>query len=96
MPQFHVDSEAVLAATAAVQGSIGSIQAEVAALNGHLTGLQNSWGGSASLAFQNVVADWRGTQQRVEESLAGINQALAAAGRQYAEIEQANLRLFGR
>jgi len=35
-------------------------------------------------------------QQRLEESLAGLNQALAVAGQQYAEIEQANTRLFSR
>ena len=36
MTRYQVDSEAVLSATAAVQGSIGRIQAEVAGLHGQL------------------------------------------------------------
>jgi hypothetical protein len=42
------------------------------------------------------VNDWKATQQRVEESLAGINHALSQAGQQYADIEAANARLFQR
>ena len=38
--------------------------------------------------------DWRATALRVEESLAAINEALAAAGRQYDEVEQGNTRMF--
>lgn len=94
MTSYHVDSEAVLGATGAVRASIGRIQAEVGGLHGQLTSLQSSWGGQAATAFQGVIAEWRATQQRVEESLAGINQALTYAGQQYAEIEQANTRLF--
>ena len=96
MTRYQVDSEAVMSATAAVRGSITRIQAEVAGLQGQLTSLQSSWTGSASVAFQSVVADWRATQQRVEESLAGINTALGMAGQQYADIESQNARLFGR
>ena len=36
----------------------------------------------------------RVTQRQVEDSLAGINTALAAAGRQYADTEQATMSLF--
>jgi hypothetical protein len=42
------------------------------------------------------VAEWTATQQRVEENLAAINQALTFAAQQYAEIESANARLFQR
>ena len=96
MTRYQVDSEAVLSATAAVRGSITRIQAEVAGLQGQLASLQSSWTGSASVAFQSVVTDWRATQQRVEESLAGINAALGVAGQQYADIEHQNARLFAR
>lgn len=96
MTRYQVDSEAVLTATGAVRASIGRIQSEVAALHGQLTQLQGSWTGAAATAFSSVVTDWRGTQQRVEESLAAINQALTHAGQQYAEIEAANARLFTR
>lgn len=94
MTAYNVDSEAVLAATSNVTATIGRIQGEVSALLGQLTGLQGSWSGQAATAFQGVVADWRATQLRVEESLAAISSALGVAGRQYAEIEEANVRLF--
>jgi WXG100 family type VII secretion target len=73
---------------------VGRIQAEVSGLHGQLTQLQSSWTGPAATAFQGVVSDWRATQQRVEESLAHINAALAAAGRLYADAEEQNARLF--
>lgn len=94
MTRYSVDSDAVLAATTAVQASIGRIQSEVAGLRGRLGDLQSSWGGQAASAFQTVVTDWTATQQRVEESLTAISTALGHAGRQYAEIEEQNARLF--
>ncbi|BDZ44816.1 WXG100 family type VII secretion target [Naasia aerilata] len=94
MPRFTVDSEAVLAAQSAVSAAIPRVQGDVASLLASLTALQDSWGGAAAVAFQGVVSEWRGTQQRVEESLVAINQALGAAARQYLEVEEANVRLF--
>jgi 6 kDa early secretory antigenic target len=91
---FQVDSEAVIGATATVRSSIGRIQAEVNSLHSQLTNLQGSWSGQAATAFQGVIAEWRSTQQRVEEGLESINQALTHAGQQYLDIEQANARLF--
>ena len=96
MTRYQVDSDAVAATTAAVQASIGRIQAEVESLHGQLLQLQDSWSGQAATAFQAVVSEWRAVQQRVEESLGGISQALGHAGQQYAEIEAANARLFSR
>lgn len=96
MTRYQVDSEAVISATGAVRSSIGRIQSEVAGLHGQLTNLQGSWTGQAASAFNGVVAEWKATQQRVEENLAAINQALAQAGQQYADIESANARLFTR
>lgn len=94
MTSYHVDSDAVIGTTGAVHASIGRIQAEVAGLHGHLTNLQGSWGGQAASAFQSSVAEWLVTEQRVQEVLTALNQSLSHAGQQYAEIEQANLRLF--
>ena len=96
MTRYQVDSEAVLSATGAVRSTISRIQSEVGGLYGQLTQLQSSWTGEAATAFSGVVADWKATQQRVEENLAAINQALTHAGQQYAEIEAANARLFAR
>lgn len=96
MTRYQVDSEAVISATGAVRSSITRIQSEVAGLHGQLTNLQSSWTGQAASAFSGVVAEWKITQQRVEENLAALNQALTQAGQQYAEIEAANARLFSR
>lgn len=96
MTTFQVDSEAVLGATGAVRASMERIQSEVSGLHGQLTNLQASWTGQAASAFQGVIADWRATQQRVEESLAAINHALSLAAEQYAQTEAANTRLFAR
>ncbi|HEY5222573.1 MAG TPA: WXG100 family type VII secretion target [Microbacteriaceae bacterium] len=96
MTSYQVDSEAVIMTTGAARASIGRLQSEAAGLTGHLTGLQASWTGQASIAFQSAVGDWRSTQLRVEEVLAALAHALGQAGQQYAEIEAANTRLFAR
>lgn len=94
MTQYQVDSEAVFSATGAIRASGERIQTEVSSLVSQITALQGSWSGQAANAFHSVVSDWRATQQRVDESLAALNQALTRAGQQYAETEQANVRLF--
>ena len=94
MAVFSVDSDAVLSTTAAVRGTIDRLQGETQAMLAQLTQLQASWTGSAAVAFQGVIDQWRVTQRQVEDSLAGINAALAAAGRQYADAEQATTNLF--
>ncbi|RKT33491.1 WXG100 family type VII secretion target [Microbacterium sp. AG1240] len=94
MARFSVDSDEVLTATSLVQGTVGRLESESTALLSQLTRLQGSWTGSAAIAFQGVVERWRTTQRQVEESLADINGALTAAGRQYADVEQASTSLF--
>ncbi|GAB2835074.1 WXG100 family type VII secretion target [Microbacterium insulae] len=94
MAVFSVDSDAVLAATAGVRGTIDRLQAESNAMMTQLTQLQGSWTGSASVAFHSVTEQWRATQRQVEDTLGGISVALAAAARQYAEAEQATASLF--
>lgn len=94
MTTYHVDAAQVSAATQTVQGAIGRVQAEVAALLGQLTGLQSSWSGQAATAFQAAVTDWRATQLHVEQSLTHLSHALGIAATQYVEAEQSNARLF--
>jgi len=94
MSHFTVDSEQVLAANGTIHATIGRLQTEINALHGQLQGLQSSWQGVASNSFQELVVRWRTTQSSVEAQLAEIGSALAMAAQQYAEIEQANLRLF--
>ncbi len=96
MTSYHVDSEAVLGATASVHASMERLSGESSSLLGQLMNLQGSWGGAAASAFQSVVSEWRATQQRVEESLGSIGHALGTAAQQYAEAEATNARLFQR
>jgi early secretory antigenic target protein ESAT-6 len=94
MSQYQVDSEAVSASASSIRSTIERIQADVAAMHSQLTSLEGSWTGQAAVAFQAVVLDWRGTQTRVEESLASITQALSAAATTYADVEMQNMRMF--
>ncbi|HEY9499859.1 MAG TPA: WXG100 family type VII secretion target [Terrimesophilobacter sp.] len=96
MTRYQVDSEAVLGAHGAIHSTMSRIQAEASSLHSQLANLQSSWTGPAASAFQSVVADWNATEQRVEQSLAGIGQALGRAAQQYADIEQANAQMFRR
>ena len=41
-----------------------------------------------------MLTEWRATQQRVEESLAGIRRAMDAAATQYQDAETANAAMF--
>jgi len=94
MTRYQVDSEAVIAATAAARGSIGRLQAEAAGLQGNLSGLQSTWSGAAATAFQGLLGEWAAAYQRLEQTLTAMNEALAHAGQGYAEVEQQAARMF--
>lgn len=94
MTRYTVDSDAVSSAAAAITGTVSRLQSEVAALHGQLEALQGVWTGSAAVAFQGVVQQWRTTQTSVEQVLASIDRALRVAGQQYVDTEVANARLF--
>lgn len=96
MSRYEVDSEQVARASGAVQTSAGRISGEVDGMMRHLLDLQNSWKGQAATSFQHVVTDWRATQERVRASLEEIQRALAVAGQQYAQAEDAATRMFAR
>ena len=96
MTRYQVDSEAVVAATATIRGTMDRIQGETSALLSQLLGLEGSWTGAAATGFQGVVTEWKATQARVDEALASIAGALGRAGQQYADVELANAQLFRR
>lgn len=96
MSRYEVDSVQVAQASAAVQASAGQIAGEVDRMMRHLIDLQAGWKGQAATSFQQVVNDWRVTQERVRACLEEIQRALAVAGRQYGEAEDAALRMFAR
>ncbi|AUZ86633.1 WXG100 family type VII secretion target [Arthrobacter sp. TmT3-37] len=94
MPFFNVDTDGLAAKSSQVQGTISRLQAEVNSMQAGLRDLEGIWTGQAASNFQQLVLQWRATQQQVEESLAGINAALSLATRQYADAEQDNARMF--
>ncbi|GAB2699732.1 WXG100 family type VII secretion target [Thalassiella azotivora] len=96
MSRFEVDSARVAETSTAVKGSIVALSGEVDRMMRHLVDLQGCWKGQAADQFQYVVNDWRATQERVRQSLEQVNTALAAAAAGYADVEQQNLRMFGR
>ena len=94
MAYFNVDTDSLAARSVQVQGTIGRLQAEVDTMQAGLRELEGLWTGQAASNFQELITLWRGTQAQVEESLAGINEALTVATHQYAEAELSNARMF--
>lgn len=94
MAVFTVDTDAVITNAGTTQLTADRIQAESHTLLAQLTGLQSLWTGQAATAFHAVVEEWRVTQTMVEQSLASISRALAAAGSHYADAELANTSMF--
>ncbi len=92
--QFQVDTGQIQTAAGDVRRISATIEADVAAMMGRLTALQESWRGAAASGFQGVVTTWSGTQRQVRSALDQIEVALSRAGVQYAEIEAANASLF--
>ena len=94
MAIVSVDSEVLDATSAEDRGTVDRLQSDINRMQSGLQSLSESWQGQASANFQSLVAEWRGTQAKVEESLASISQALGYASVQYAETEAANVALF--
>lgn len=94
MVQFNVDSAQVAQGALAARRHGEAIRGEVQAMTALLTQMEGTWRGGAAAAFQSALGQWRLTQRQVEEALAALATALDAAARQYAEVEDANLRMF--
>ncbi len=94
MAVYSVDSDAVLAATAAVRATGERIRADTHTMLAQLADLQGQWTGAASGAFAGVVEQWRAAHTGLDEALASIGVALESAGRQYADAEHVTLGLF--
>jgi 6 kDa early secretory antigenic target len=92
--QFQVDTDRIQAAAGDVHRISTEIDHQVAAMMGRLTSLEDAWRGQAATRFQQVAAEWRGTQAQVREALDHISRLLGQAGQQYAAAEQRNAALF--
>ena len=76
MAFFNVDTDSLAAKSSQVQGTIGRLQAEVNSMQAGLRELEGLWTGQAATNFQQLILQWRATQQQVEESLT-INRVVA-------------------
>ena len=94
MAILQIDTADLMAKSQSVESTLTRIQTDVNSMEAQLRQLQESWKGSASTAFQEVLTQWRGTQQQVRASLDSIGQVLGAAGSQYAEAEANATRMF--
>lgn len=94
MSTFAANTADMRTRSLAVQSTIDRLRTDVNALQSGLQDLSSTWQGAASSNFQSVIADWRATQSRVEESLSGIGTALSRASEYYDQAEQANAALF--
>lgn len=94
MVQFNVDSAEVAHGALAARRHGDTIRSEVQAMTALLTQMEGTWRGGAAAAFQSALGQWRVTQQQVESALGELANALDAAARQYAEVEQVNARMF--
>lgn len=94
MTTFTTDTQLLRAKSANVLATAERLRSEVATMHAGLQELQGAWTGGASANFHQLVAQWRAAQERMEESLTGISQALGTASNHYEEAERANLGLF--
>lgn len=94
MPIYTVDSEDVQAKAAAVQSTVGRVQAETGALIAQLADLQRSWTGQAAMAFQTSADNWRAVQAQVDQALISLGTSLSTAGTGYADAEQRAAAMF--
>ncbi|MHA7210341.1 WXG100 family type VII secretion target [Arthrobacter sp. MDT1-65] len=94
MAFFNVDTDSLAARSSQVRGTITRLRAEVDSMQAGLRELEGLWTGQAATNFQQLILQWRATQQQVEESLTGINEALDVATQQYADAELSNARMF--
>lgn len=94
MSTFSTDTGEMQVKAQAVMATIDRQRGEVTAMQMNLDQLQGTWQGAAAASFQSIVAEWRSTHVRIEESLSSIATALHHASTQYEEVENVNASMF--
>jgi len=94
MSTFSTDTGEMQVKAQAVMATIDRLRGEVTAMQMNLDQLQGTWQGAAAASFQSIVAEWRSTHVRIEESLSSIATALHHASTQYEEVENVNASMF--
>src|SRR5690625_7804243 len=92
--KFEVDAAEVERAANRVSASADLMSQEVEGMMNHLNQLQGTRRGAASASFQEIAAQWGGTQAQVEESLLSIRQAMKASAHQDVQAQEAARRMF--
>lgn len=87
MSNFSVSTESIATSSADVARISEDVESTVGAMMSRLIALQNEWTGAASGSFQDLIADWRSTQNQVKETLDDIGRVLGDAGDTYATTE---------
>lgn len=94
MSTFSTDTGDMQVKAQAVMGTIERLRGEVTAMASNLSQLEGTWQGTAAASFQSIIAEWRTTHVRIEESLSSIAAALQHASAQYEEVENVNASMF--
>lgn len=86
--QLHQLSGNVARGSADIDGTLGSLAAQLAPL------VAGDWGGQAAGQFHAMWEQWQRSAKQLNESLQGISQLLGHAGTSYAEAERAIASTF--
>lgn len=82
-------------AQAKVMGVSDDVQATIKQVSDTVMGLQPVWTGSASTAFQNMMARLNDDAVKLNDALRAISEQLQAAGSTYQQQEESKLETFG-
>src|ERR1700730_7441257 len=93
--QLKVSTDDVATKAAAIRTHAAELESQVAALTSQMGALAGTWTGTASAAFQDLYARWKGQATQIQQSLASISTSLNNAGTNYANAESANAHGFG-
>ena len=77
-------------AAQSVEQTVQEIRAEMSSLENNLAPVAGAWKGSASSAFQELMARFNGDGQKLIEALTAIGEALGANTKNYSQVEEEN------
>jgi 6 kDa early secretory antigenic target len=94
--QLKVSTDDVAAKASLIRSQATELESQVGALTTQMAALAETWTGTASGAFQDLYAQWKGQASTIQQSLAAISTSLNNAGTNYADVEAANAAGFSR
>ena len=88
MTAFRVTPAELMDLSRQVQGSAGSIEAELGGLRSRVAPIGATWSGQAQERFQLRYEEWNRSAQGLQQALGGISQLLGQAGMSYDDAER--------